>query len=76
DSITAYRAKIHAAAVERGRRPEDITILFAIQPALVSSAAEADRLVAASANPDEAALVQIARKQSSDLETDLTALDL
>lgn len=75
-SITAYRAKIHAAARERGRRPEDIKILFAIQPVLVSSPEEADRIVAASAHPDDAALLRIAERQSSDLETDLTALDL
>ena len=76
ESIRAYRARIHAAAVERGRQPGDITIMFAIQPVLVGSAEEADRLVAASANPDDAALRAIADKQSSDLETDLTALDL
>ena len=76
ESIRAYRAKIHAAAVERGRLPSDIKILFAIQPVLVGSAEEADRLVAASANPDDAALRTIAEKQSSDLETDLTALAL
>lgn len=76
ESIRAYRSRIHAAAVERGRRPSDITIMFAIQPVLVGSAEEADRLVAASANPDDAALRAIAEKQSSDLETDLTALDL
>ncbi|MBN9239910.1 MAG: oxidoreductase [Micrococcales bacterium 70-64] len=75
DSIRAYRAKIHAAAVERGRRPSDIKILFAIQPVIVNSAEEADRLVAASANPDDAAVRYIAEKQSSDLETDLTSLD-
>ncbi|QTV80852.1 LLM class flavin-dependent oxidoreductase [Microbacterium sp. NIBRBAC000506063] len=75
-SITAYRAKIHAAARERGRQPEDIKILFAIQPVLVSSPEEADRIVAASAHPDDAALLRIAERQSSDLETDLTALDL
>jgi len=75
ESIRAYRAKIHAAAVERGRTPSDVKILFAIQPVLVGSAEEADRLVAASANPDDAAVLQIAEKQSSDLETDLTALD-
>jgi FMN-dependent oxidoreductase (nitrilotriacetate monooxygenase family) len=74
-SIREYRARIHAAAVERGRRPEDIKILFAIQPVIVSSPEEADRLVAASANPDDAAVRYIAEKQSSDLETDLTALD-
>ncbi|MEP6479996.1 MAG: LLM class flavin-dependent oxidoreductase [Rhodoglobus sp.] len=75
DSIRSYRAKIHAAAVERGRDPRDITIMFAIQPVIVSSAEEADRLVAASANPDDAAVLNIAERQSSDLETDLTALD-
>lgn len=75
-SIRAYRAKIHAAAIERGRAASDITILFAIQPVLVASAEEADRLVAASLHPDEATLRTIAQRQSSDLETDLTALDL
>jgi FMN-dependent oxidoreductase (nitrilotriacetate monooxygenase family) len=75
-SVRAYRAKIHDAARAAGRAPEDISILFAIQPVITSSAEEADRIVAASADPDDAALVQIARKQSSDLETDLTALDL
>lgn len=43
---------------------------------ITSSSDEADRIVAASTHPDDAALVQIARKQSSDLETDLTSLDL
>ena len=76
ESVRAYRAKIHAAAVERGREPRDIKILFAIQPVLVSSAEEADRLVAASAHPDDAAIRLIAERQSSDLETDLTALDI
>jgi FMN-dependent oxidoreductase (nitrilotriacetate monooxygenase family) len=75
-SVRAYRARIHHAAVERGRNPRDITILFAIQPVLVESAEEADRMVAASANPDDASLRLIAERQSSDLETDLTTLDL
>lgn len=75
-SVREYRARIHAAAAERGRRPSDIKILFAIQPTIVSSAEEADRLVAASADPDDRALTLIAQRQSSDLETDLTALDL
>ena len=75
-SIRAYRAKIHAAAAERGRQPDDIKILFAVQPVIVSSPEEADRLVAASAHPDDAVILNIAEKQSSDLETDLTALDL
>lgn len=75
-SVREYRAKIHAAAIERGRRPEDIRIMFAIQPVIVASTSEADRLVAASAHPDDAALRLIAQRQSSDLETDLTALEL
>lgn len=75
-SVRAYRAKIHAAALERGRSPSDITIMFAIQPVIVSSPEEADRVVAASAHPDDAALRVIAQRQSSDLETDLTVLDL
>lgn len=76
ESITAYRARIHAAAEAAGRSPGDITIMFAIQPILVASPEEADRLVAASLHPDDAAIRGIAEKQSSDLETDLTALDL
>ncbi|WP_434809966.1 LLM class flavin-dependent oxidoreductase [Microbacterium sp. bgisy189] len=75
-SVRDYRARIHAAAVERGRSADDIRIMFAIQPVIVSSIEEADRIVGASAAPDDAALLAIARKQSSDLETDLTALDL
>lgn len=75
-SVREYRARIHAAAVEAGRRPDDITIMFAIQPTIVASAEEADRLVRASADPDDATLRTIAQRQSSDLETDLTTLDL
>ncbi|MEV7694714.1 LLM class flavin-dependent oxidoreductase [Microbacterium sp. NPDC089189] len=74
-SIRAYRGRIHDAAVAAGRRPSDITILFAIQPVLVGSAEEADRLVARSLDPDDETIRTIARRQSSDLETDLTALD-
>ncbi|MBN9140099.1 MAG: LLM class flavin-dependent oxidoreductase [Micrococcales bacterium] len=75
ESIRAYRSRIHAAAIEHGRAPSDITVLFAIQPVLVGSAEEADRLVAASAHPDDATVRTIAEKQSSDLETDLVSLD-
>jgi FMN-dependent oxidoreductase (nitrilotriacetate monooxygenase family) len=75
-SITAYRGRVHDAARAAGRSPEDVKVLFAIQPVIVSSPEEADRLVAASASPDDAALALIAQRQSSDLETDLTALDL
>ncbi|MGV8895604.1 MAG: LLM class flavin-dependent oxidoreductase [Rhodoglobus sp.] len=74
-SIRDYRARIHEAARQKGRDPADVTILFAVQPVLVGSAEEADRLVAASANPDDAAIRYVAERQSSDLETDLTALD-
>ena len=75
-SVREYRARIHAAAVAAGRAPSDVTIMFAIQPVIVSSAEEADRLVAASATPSDATLREVARRQSSDLETDLTSLDL
>lgn len=75
-SVRAYRAKIHAAAIARGRTPDDVTIMFAIQPVIVSSLEEADRLVAASARPSDDVLRTIAERQSSDLETDLTTLDL
>jgi len=75
-SVREYRALIHAAAAERGRAASEVKVMFAIQPVIVSSAEEADRLVAASAAPDDATLRQIAQRQSSDLETDLTALDL
>ncbi|MFL0566322.1 LLM class flavin-dependent oxidoreductase [Microbacterium sp. 179-I 1D1 NHS] len=76
DSVRSYRARIHEAATAAGRSPGDITILFAIQPVVVSSPEEADRLVAASQHPDDRTLRAIAERQSSDLETDLTALDL
>lgn len=76
DSVRSYRSRIHDAAVAAGRLAEDITILFAIQPIVVSSAEEADRIVAASLEPDDATLRRIAERQSSDLETDLTTLDL
>lgn len=75
-SVRDYRARIHAAAALRGRAPSDIRIMFAIQPVIVSSPEEADRLVAASATPGDDVLRTIAQRQSSDLETDLTALDL
>jgi alkanesulfonate monooxygenase SsuD/methylene tetrahydromethanopterin reductase-like flavin-dependent oxidoreductase (luciferase family) len=74
-SIRDYRARIHDAARERGRDPRDISILFAIQPVIVGSVEEADRIVAAAASPDDAEILWIAERQSSDLETDLTALD-
>lgn len=75
-ALRAYRQRIHDAAVAAGRTADDIRILFAIQPTITPSAEEADRIVRASANPDDATIVQLARKQSSDLETDLASLDL
>lgn len=75
-SVRAYRAKVHEAARLAARDPRSVKILFAILPVIASSKEEADRIVAASADPDDSALLQIARKQSSDLETDLTGLDL
>ncbi|MFB2584833.1 LLM class flavin-dependent oxidoreductase [Herbiconiux liukaitaii] len=76
ETIRAYRARVHEAAIAHGRSPADIDILFVFKPIVVSSPEEAQRLVDASAHPDDAALLQIAAGQSSDLETDLTALDL
>ncbi len=76
ESVRAYVAKIRDAARERGRDPGDVKIMFAVQPVIVSSVDEADRLVAASSAPSDETLRTIAQRQSSDLETDLTALDL
>jgi FMN-dependent oxidoreductase (nitrilotriacetate monooxygenase family) len=74
--VRAYRAKIHAAAVEQGRSPADIKVLFVFKPEIVSSAEEADRVVRASQQPSDEVIRQILEGQSSDLETDLTVLDL
>lgn len=76
EAVRAYRARIHAAAVEAGRSADDIRILFVFKPEVTSSAEEADRIVAASTHPDEPALLAELEGQSSDLETDLTRLDL
>jgi alkanesulfonate monooxygenase SsuD/methylene tetrahydromethanopterin reductase-like flavin-dependent oxidoreductase (luciferase family) len=76
DAITAYRERIHAAAVEHGRTPDDIRVLFVVKPELVASREEADRIVAASHHPSDAAIAAVLEGQSSDLETDLTVLDL
>jgi len=46
------------------------------KPVIVGSSEEAQRIVDASAHPSDEALLQIALGQSSDLETDLTSLDL
>jgi alkanesulfonate monooxygenase SsuD/methylene tetrahydromethanopterin reductase-like flavin-dependent oxidoreductase (luciferase family) len=47
-----------------------------LKPELVASREEAHRVVAASLEPDEATLLQVAAAWSSDLETDLTRLPL
>ncbi|UFS58291.1 LLM class flavin-dependent oxidoreductase [Subtercola endophyticus] len=76
ESVRAYRQKIHDSAVAHGRRPSDIKILFVIKPEIVDSDAEVDRLVLESEHPSDEVLVSVLAAQSSDLETDLTVLDL
>ena len=76
EAVRAYRTKIHNAAIAQGRPPTDIKILFVFKPEIVGSADEADRIVAASQTPGDAVIREILEGQSSDLETDLTVLDL
>jgi alkanesulfonate monooxygenase SsuD/methylene tetrahydromethanopterin reductase-like flavin-dependent oxidoreductase (luciferase family) len=76
DTIRAYRAKVLEAALAHGRSASDIDILFVFKPVIVASSEEAQRIVDASAHPSDEELLQIALGQSSDLETDLTSLDL
>ena len=68
--------KVHEAAVAAGRRPQDVKVLFVLKPEVVASPDEARRVVAASLDPDEDALLAVAAAWSSDLETDLTRLPL
>ncbi|QHC66588.1 LLM class flavin-dependent oxidoreductase [Rathayibacter sp. VKM Ac-2759] len=75
-TVRAYRERARAAAAAHGRDPDDLTVLFVFKPIVVASRDEAERLVAASAHPDDETLLAVAAAQSSDLETDLTALDL
>jgi alkanesulfonate monooxygenase SsuD/methylene tetrahydromethanopterin reductase-like flavin-dependent oxidoreductase (luciferase family) len=75
-AVAAYRAKVHAAAAEVGRRPEDLRVLFVLKPVVVSSSEEADRIVEASRHPSDEDLRTAALAWSSDSETDLLALDL
>jgi len=75
-SIRAYRQRVRDAAVAEGRDPDLIKVLFVIKPIVAASPDEADRIVRASLTPDDATLVEVANAWSSDLETDLTALDL
>lgn len=76
DSIRSYRARVHAAAIENGRDPSDVKVLFVFKPIVAASREEADRIVAASASPGDGTLREVAEAWSSDLETDLTVLDL
>ncbi|YAL83683.1 LLM class flavin-dependent oxidoreductase [Dermacoccaceae bacterium W4C1] len=76
ETIRKYRSTVHAAAEAAGRSADAIRILFVFQPEIVADDDEAQRVVDASRNPSEQELHQIAVGQSSDLETDLTALDL
>lgn len=75
-SIRAYRERVRAAAVAHGRDADAVTVLFVIKPLVASSVEEAKRIVAASASPSDAELISVAEAWSSDLETDLTVLDL
>ncbi|WP_285039082.1 LLM class flavin-dependent oxidoreductase [Plantibacter sp. lyk4-40-MEA-4] len=74
-SLRAYRRRVLDASAAVGRDTPP-AILFVFKPVIVSSSAEADRLVAASEQPDDETLRSVALGWSSDLETDLTALDL
>ena len=76
DSIRAYRERVRTAAAAAGRDISDIKTFFVIKPIIVSSAEEAGRVVEASLHPDEGVLREVAEAWSSDLETDLTSLDL
>lgn len=74
--LLAYRAKVLDAAARHGRGPDGIRILFVVKPEIVPSEEEARRVVDASRHPDDDVLRAIALGWSSDLETDLTGLDL
>lgn len=75
-SIRAYRARVREAATAAGRDADAVKTFFVFKPIVASSIDEAERIVEASRHPDEAALREVAEAWSSDLETDLTALDL
>ncbi|MGG7464813.1 MULTISPECIES: LLM class flavin-dependent oxidoreductase [unclassified Plantibacter] len=75
-SIRAYRERVLTAAAATGRTAPPPKILFVFKPIIVGSAEEADRLVAASAHPTDEQLLTVALGWSSDLETDLTGIDL
>lgn len=76
DTVRAYLQRVRDAARAHGRDPADVTTFFVLKPVVTSSTEEAERIVQASAHPSEDDLLTAARAWSSDLETDLTALDL
>ncbi|GAA0321709.1 LLM class flavin-dependent oxidoreductase [Kineococcus aurantiacus] len=76
DRVREYRRRVLDAAALAGRKASDVRVLLVVKPELVASAAEADRVVEASAHPGEDVLREVALHWSSDLETDLTALPL
>lgn len=76
DNVRGYRSRIRDAAVAAGRNADDVKVLFWFNPEVVSSRAEADRVVLESEHPSDERLRAVLAGQSSDLETDLTTLDL
>jgi len=74
--VREYREQVLDAAALAGRKAADLRVLFVVEPEIVSSREEADRVVAVSRDPGEDVLHQVALGFSSDLETDLTALPL
>lgn len=75
-AVRDYRARVLVAAADAGRTTDALRILFVLKPEIVSSAAEADRVVEASRHPSDDDLRTAAIAWSSDSETDLLALDL
>lgn len=75
-SVRTYRRRVLDEAAKAGRGEKDLRVLFVLKPHIVSSREEAARVVAASHDPGEEALLTVASAWSSDLETDLTRLPL
>ncbi|MFB9378193.1 LLM class flavin-dependent oxidoreductase [Kineococcus gynurae] len=75
-AVRDYRARVVSAAESHGRKASDLRVLFVLKPEITPSVEEAERVVAASADPDEAVLREVASAWSSDLESDLTRLSL
>ncbi|MBF4608495.1 LLM class flavin-dependent oxidoreductase [Curtobacterium sp. VKM Ac-1393] len=75
-AVADYRGRVIDAAAAAGRTAADLRILFVLKPEIVTSSAEADRIVEASRHPSDDDLRTAAIAWSSDSETDLLALDL